>query len=233
MQASDVMTSPVITVRPDADVRETAERLLDNRISGLPVVDDAGALIGIVSEGDLMRRAEAGTQRRRPSWWLSLLTDPDAQTRSYVKSHGRRIADVMTARVITVKEDTPLATIAETLEKHRIKRVPVVRDAKLVGIVSRADLLHGLIAGRSAPTPSRDDRTIKATIIDNLAEAGISRHLLNIVVSGGNAHIWGVVQTQDELDAIRIAAEEAPGVKSVACNIDVLPAAARTVLWPD
>jgi CBS domain-containing protein len=232
MQASDVMTSPVITVTPQADVRETAERLLDNRISALPVVDDAGTLVGIVSEGDLMRRAETGTQRR-PSWWLSLLSDPDGQARSYVKSHGRRVADVMTSRVITVEEDTPLATIAETLEKHRIKRVPVMRKSKLVGIVSRADLLHGLIAGRSAPTPSRDDRAIKAAIIDNLAEAGISRRLLNIVVSGGNAHIWGVVETQDEFDAIRVAAEDAPGLKSVACNIDVLPATARAVMWPD
>jgi CBS domain-containing protein len=232
MQASDVMTSPVITVTPQADVRETAERLLENRISALPVVDDAGTLVGIVSEGDLMRRAETGTQRRA-SWWLSLLTDPEARARPYVKSHGRRVADVMTSRVVTVEEDTPLATIAETLEKHRIKRVPVLRDAKVVGIVSRADLLHGLIASRSAPSPSGDDRTIKTVILDNLREAGISRRLLNIVVSGGDVHIWGVVETQEELDAIRVAAEEAPGVKSVTCNIDVLPATARAVLWPD
>jgi CBS domain-containing protein len=232
VQALDVMTSPVLTVTPNMDVRETAKRLLDNRISALPVVDDAGKLVGIVSEGDLMRRAESGTERR-PSWWLSLLTEPDERTRSYVKSHSRRISDVMTTPVVTVEENTPLETIAETLEKNRIKRVPVVREGQLVGIVSRADLLHGLIAGRGASAPSADDRTIKAAVIDNLAAAGISRRLINIVVSGGNVNIWGVAETQEELDAIRVAAEQASGAKSVACNIDVLPATARAVLWPD
>jgi CBS domain-containing protein len=232
MQASDVMTSPVITVAPDADVHETARRLLENRISALPVVDDAGSLVGIVSEGDLMRHADAGLERR-PSWWLSLLSDPDAQVRSYVKSHGRRVADVMTSRLITVEEDAPLETIAETLEKFRIKRVPVVRDGKLVGIVSRADLLHGLIARRGAAAPSADDRTIKKVVLKNLADAGVSSRLLNIVVSGGHVNIWGVVETREELDAIRIAAEQAPGVEKVDCNIDVLPAAARAAMWPD
>lgn len=231
VQASDIMTSPVITVTPDSDVRETAKKLLNNRISAVPVVE-GGRLVGIVSEGDLMRRAESATTRA-PSWWLSWLSDPEAQSRSYVKSHSRRVADVMTTRVLTVTEDTPLEDIADLLERKRIKRVPVVRDDALVGIVSRADLLHGLIARRGKGKASADDRSIKAAVIAGLAEAGVSDRLLNIVVSDGTVHVWGVAETQQEFDAIRVAAESAPGARKVDCNIDVLPRSGGGVMWPD
>src|SRR5262249_39530036 len=142
MKAADVMVTNVITVGPDATVQEVAGILLTNRISGVPVVG-GGELIGIVSEGDLMRRAAAGTGRRRP-WWLSILTGREVLAGEYVKEHSRKVADVMTARVIAVAPDTPLQDVATTLEKNGIKRVPVVKDGKVVGIVSRANLLQAL-----------------------------------------------------------------------------------------
>jgi CBS domain-containing protein len=231
VQASDIMTSPVITVGPDAQVGETARLLLENRISAVPVVDGAGKLLGIVSEGDLMRRAETGTERR-PSWWLALFSDTEAQARAFVKTHARRVADVMTRNVVTVAEDTSLEDIADTLEKRRIKRVPVVRGDRLIGIVSRADLLHGLVARRDAPAVTADDRSIKEALTRALEQAHVNRRLLNVVVSGGVVRIWGVVETPDELAAVRVAAENAGG-KTVECNVDTLPKSARAVMWPD
>jgi CBS domain-containing protein len=232
VQARDIMTSPVVTVGPDAQVDDTARLLLENRISAVPVVDAAGKLLGIVSEGDLMRRAETGTQRR-PSWWLALFSDVEAQARAFVKTHARRASEVMTRQVVTVGEDTSLEDIADALEKHRIKRVPVMRGDRLVGIVSRADLLHGLVARRDAPAVTADDRSIKDAVVRALEQAQVSRRFLNIVVSGGVVRIWGVVETSEELAAVRVAAETAPGVKGVECNVDTLPKAARAVMWPD
>ena len=172
MQARDVMTTQVITVAPDTDVREIAKRLLESGISAVPVVERDGRIIGIVSEGDLMRRSESDTERRS-SWWLSLLLLPEQKAIDYVKTHGHRAADVMTRRVITANDDASLEEVAEILEKHRIKRVPVVRDDKLVGIVSRANLLHGLVARQTGAKPSTDDWKIKAAVEKNLANAGV------------------------------------------------------------
>jgi CBS domain-containing protein len=130
MQAKDIMTAEVITITEDASVSDVASLLLDNGISALPVVDATGKLLGIVSEGDLMHRAEAGTGRRR-SWWLSLFTDANASAAQFVKEHSRRVGDIMTRNVITAGPDTPVAEIAELLESNRIKRVPIVEDGKL------------------------------------------------------------------------------------------------------
>jgi CBS-domain-containing membrane protein len=232
MQAKDIMTSPVITVTPDSDIRETAQRLLEHRISAVPVVDKAGRLVGIISESDLMRREDAGTGRQA-SWWLSLFSDPERHMRAYVKSHSLRVADVMTSSVVTVEEDTPVDEVADLLGRKGIKRVPVMRNGAVVGIVSRADLLRGLIARRASREASADDRAIKAAVLKGFAEAGVNERLLNVVVSGGTVHIWGVAESEKERDAIRVAAESAPGVGSVQCNVDAIPDSARKVLWPD
>jgi CBS domain-containing protein len=232
VQASDIMTTPVVTVTPDTTVRDTAKRLLEHRISGVPVVDPAGKLVGIVSEGDLMRRPESGTERR-PSWWLWLFADPDAQARAFVKRHGARVADVMTRHVVTISGEASLEQVADTLEKHRIKRVPVMRNGELVGIVSRADLLRGLAARQDAASVSTDDRTIRAALASAFDEAQIDRRLLKVVVTGGVVRIWGVVDTPDQKEALRVAAETAPGVKAVHLNVDAVPASARAVMWPD
>lgn len=226
MHARDIMTTRVITVGEDTEIAEIAKRLLENRISALPVIDPDGRIVGMVSEGDLMRRPESETERH-PSWWLSLLLLPEQKAMSYVKSHGHHAADVMTRPVVTVADNASLEEIAETLERHRIKRVPVVRDGKLVGIVSRANLLHGLVARQSGASPSIDDRKIKAAVEKNLSEAGVRNQLLNVVVSGGVVHVWGVVVTANEQAAVKVAAENAPDVKEVRANVEVLPSYMR------
>ena len=140
MQARDIMTASVVTVRPATEVSEIAKLLLARNISAMPVVVDQDKVVGIVSEGDLMRRSENETERQR-SWWIRAFAEPEARARDYIKTHGMCAKDIMSKKVISVSEDTSLADIAETLEKHHIKRVTVMRDGKLVGIVSRANLL--------------------------------------------------------------------------------------------
>jgi CBS domain-containing protein len=220
MHAKDVMTTSVVTVGPDTDVRTIARFLIERRISAVPVVDQAGRVVGIVSEGDLMRRAEAGTERH-PSWWLELLASPEDKARDYAKSHGLTAKDVMTRPAVTVAEDAPLGEIATLLERHRIKRVPVVRDGTIVGIVSRANLLHGLVAKEAAPAVASDDAGIREQVIAGIKAAGITQPYVNVVVAGGIVHVWGFVGSEAEKDAIRIAAETAPGVKTVQNNVAV------------
>jgi CBS domain-containing protein len=230
MQAQDVMTRTVISVEADTDVREIAKRLVENRISALLVLDSSKKLVGIVSEGDLMRRPESEMEHR-PAWWLSLILLPEEQARKYVKTHGRHARDVMTSRVITVDEDASLETVADVLEKHHIKRVPVVRAGIVVGIVSRADLLHGLIARQTGSDPSIDDRAIKHAIEEALTDAGVMGRRLNIVVSGGVVHVRGTVITPAEKEAVRVAVENARGVKSVRDNVIALPPDERAYYW--
>lgn len=230
MQAKDVMTTKVITVTPDTAVPEIARSLLAHGISAVPVVDAGGRLVGIVSEGDLLHRAEAGTERP-PSWWLSLVTSSEEKVRDYLKSHGLRAAEVMSKEVVTVSEDTPLQDVAMLLETHRIKRVPVLKDGALVGIVSRANLLHGLIARTEAPvTPSADDRSLRNAVMRAIEATSAPSHLINVLVTRGQAQIWGLVATPEEADAVRVAAQTVPGIKNVESHVTVLKRGART-LW--
>jgi CBS domain-containing protein len=232
MQAQDIMTKSIITADPDTSIQEIAKKLIENRISAVPVVDNNGHLVGIVSEGDLMRRSESGTERQ-PSWWLFLLAGAEETAQAYVRAHGKHAADVMTRRVITVDEGTPIQEVAETLEIHRIKRVPVMSGQKLVGIISRANLLRGLAARQIAPTSLADDRQIKAAVEESLSEAGVRSIFLNVVVSGGVVNLWGMVETAEEKNATRVAAEAVPGVKEVRENIGVIPPSVRAVMWAD
>jgi CBS domain-containing protein len=227
MQARDVMTAPVLTVTTDVTVREVARLLLERRISAVPVVDGDGILLGIVSEGDLIRRADAGTERHR-SWWLGLVSDPEDDARSYLKSHGLRAGDVMTRNVVVATEDAPVPEIADLLEKHRIKRVPVVRDGCVVGIVSRANLLQALIAQppRPALSTTADDRALREAVFRAVQATGSRTIYVNVLVTEGVAHLWGMAHTEAERDAMRVAAESVPGVKSVEERISVLPPAA-------
>ena len=217
MRASDIMTTKVITVSPDRKVDEIARVLLEKGISAVPVVDDNGSVIGIVSEGDLWRRQENETERHRSSW-LGIFTSSEDDAREYAKTHGMTAAQVMTENVVSVSEDTQVGDIAQILEKRRIKRVPVVKDGKVVGIVSRANLLHGLAASKSSgpAAPSVDDREIRKAILDKLEnENWISHGSLNVVVTGGAVELWGWVNSEDERKALMIAVETVDGVKSV------------------
>lgn len=224
MKASDIMTTDVITVAADSSVRDAAETLLKNRIGGAPVVDAKGNLVGVVSEGDLFRRAETGTEHER-SWWLKLLMGHEQLATEYVKEHSRKIADVMSHKVITASPDTRASEIAEMLESSRIKRVPIVKNGKLVGIVSRANLLHALASLRSEiPARPVEDSKLREAIMKRLADEPWSRAaLINVTVASGVADVWGIVDSEPEKEAIRVAIETVPGVKSVKDNLIVRP----------
>jgi CBS domain-containing protein len=221
MRADEIMSMNVMTVSPDTHVRDVARKLLERGVSALPVVDAEGRILGIISEGDLMRRRESGTERH-PSWWLRLLQNPGDAAADYVKTHGLHAKDVMTRNVITVSENTPAAEIAELLEKHRIKRVPVVRQGKIVGIVSRANLLHGLIVQKPPARPSTAG--LRKAVLAELRETGV-HSMVDAVVSesDGVVHLWGVVETEGAKKALEVAAEGTDGVTSVVNHVCVFP----------
>jgi CBS domain-containing protein len=224
MKAADVMVSSVISVRSDSTVQEVADVLLKNRISGVPVVEPDGTLVGIVSEGDLIRRPEAGTLRR-PSWWLTLLGSKEEQAFDYIKSHSRRVADVMTQRVVTASSDTPVSDIATLLEKHGIKRVPIVKDGKVIGIVSRANLLQALACLKSVPATTTDDESIRAKLNSKLErEQWTKPSLINLIVHDGTVDLWGIVDSPTEKKAVRVLVEATPGVRAVNDNL-IIPSA--------
>ena len=222
MNAADVMVSKVITVRPDISVREIAEILLENRISAVPVVDENGAPVGIVSEGDLIHRVETGTELHR-SWWLEFLTGRNVLARDFVKSHARKAADVMTHPVITVTPDMPLGELASLLEKHRIKRVPVVKDGRIVGIVSRANLVQALVSLGNVPAADAavEDSTLHDNLLARLRLQPWWTDHVNVIVRNGTVELWGVVESEAERDAIRIAVEVTPGVHKIANNLGI------------
>ncbi len=214
MLAKDVMTTAVLTVTPETDVGEIAGLMLDAHISAVPVIAADGSLVGIVSEGDLIHRAESET-RRRPSWWLRLLATPEEPAERYLREFGRRARDVMTKGVISVAPDTPLTEIAALLEKHHIKRVTVLEGGKLVGIVSRANLLRGVATWQKPSGVRVEDSALRAQLLAALNEAELPMHLINVTVTGGVVEIWGVVDTEIQIDAARAAAEATVGVVSL------------------
>ena len=219
MKAADVMTTRVISVLPDTSVREVARILHINRISAVPVVDDGGRVLGMVSEGDLIRRGREGGDGGG-SWWLSSFVEGEP-TLAAPGVSDRKARDVMTREVYRAQEDTPLEEIAVLLERHGIKRVPIERDGKLVGLVSRANLIHGLASGTPRGSSS-GNAGARDAIMDVLKRAGVSTHLLNVVVSDGTAYLWGAVESRSENEAVRAAAESATGVKRVSDHLYVL-----------
>ncbi len=217
MNAKDIMTSPVITVGPETSVREIAALLLERRISGVPVVEK-GRLVGLVSEADLLHRHEIGTDRVAPtgSWWLRLFSD-DRSPEDYVKSHARQARDVMTREVVSVTADTSAAEIANLLESRGIKRVPVLRGERLIGIVSRANLIQALAVDKRSRKPARpsDDHTIRERLLAELESQPWWRMSSNLIVTDGIVHYWGIINAEDERQAARVAAENVPGVHKV------------------
>jgi CBS domain-containing protein len=214
MKVSDIMTHRVVTVGPAATVADAARLMLDHRISGLPVVDGGGGLLGMVTEGDLLRRSESGTERQRPHW-LEFILGPGRLAKEYVHSHSRKVSDVMTEDVATVGENASIEKVVDLMERRRIKRLPVMRGGKIVGIISRANLLHAL-AGMQMPPTAADDATIRKRLMAELAkQPWAPRASTNIVVRDGVVHLWGTVFDDRERDALKVAAENLPGVKAV------------------
>jgi CBS domain-containing protein len=244
MRALDVMTTDVITVDPNTSVRALATLLSERGISGVPVVDSDNRLIGVVSEGDLLHRVETQTERlpepvsgRRRSWWLHAIASDQDLARDYVKSHGRTVNDVMTPGVISVTDTTELAEIAMLLETKRIKRVPVVRDGKLVGIVGRANLVRALVATSSEPATDADsdDRTIRQKLLAEMEgqewvkmQEWFKTWAADVIVRDRVVHFWlSRDQSAEERRALRIAAENIPGVRRVEEHIVPILS-----LWP-
>ena len=215
MRASDVMTRRVITAGPDTSIVEAARLMLENRISGLPVLDGRGRLIGIVTEGDFLRRAETGTARHR-SRWLEFLIGPGRLADEFVRSHGRKVEDVMTPDPRTVAEDTPLEDAVQLMERNNIKRLPVVRNDQLVGILSRANLLSALASlARDMPSGTKDDAAIRDRILAELEKLPWKALGLNVVVRNGNVELSGIILDERERQALKVAAENVPGVKAL------------------
>jgi CBS-domain-containing membrane protein len=214
MKVHDVMTWGAITVEPDASVARAVRLMLQNKISGLPVLDGEGQLVGMVTEGDFLRRGELGTQRQRPRW-LEFLLGPGRLAAEYVRSSGQKVGEVMTIEPWTVTLETPLDEVVRLMERHRIKRLPVVQDGKLVGIVSRANLLHALASvAHEVKAPAGDDATIRERILAECAKQAWATHV-NVVVRDGVVGLWGVITDERERQAFIVAAENVPGVKAV------------------
>ena len=214
MKARDVMTSVVISVPSDAPVTQAVQLMLQHRISGLPVVDAKGALIGIVTEGDFLRRGELGTQRKRPRW-LEFVVGPGKLATEYVQARGFKVGEVMTVGAYTVNADTPLEDVVQLMERHRIKRVPVLEDNKMIGVISRANLLHALASlAREAKPSTQNDEAIRDQIQAEVTKQSWAPQI-TVVVRDGVVELWGAITDDRERQAFIVAAENVPGVKQV------------------
>lgn len=223
MNAGDIMTVGAVTVRPDTTIEHAARLMIEHQISGLPVVDDAGRLVGVVTERDLLHRPELGTERHRPRWiefWMS----PERQAQDYAREHGRTVGDVMTHDVVSVGPEADLGAVAELLEQHGVKRLPVVRDGKVVGIVGRANLVVALSRRvGEVPKSLADDIAIRRHILAEIRSKPWGPvGTLDIAVRDGVVTLNGTVTDVRVRDAVRVAAENAPGVIRVWDKLEIV-----------
>ena len=216
MNAGDVMTQSTVTVDPDASIMHAIQMMLKRRISGLPVVDNTGALVGILTEGDLLRRVELGTQKRRPRW-IEFLIGSGRLASEYVSACGRKVHEVMTTPVHTVTEDAPLADVVKIMELRQVKRLPVVRGDEVVGIVSRANLLRALVSIERETKPVNvTDASIRKHLLAELAKQSWAPvALVDVIVRNGVVHLWGTLTDERQRHGIRVVAENTPGTKRV------------------
>jgi CBS domain-containing protein len=232
MKASDVMTRNVLTVGRETSVAQAIRMMLDNHVSGLPVLGD-GKVVGILTEGDLLRRSETGTEKHRPRW-LEILMGPGRMAGEYVRTHGRKVAEIMTTDVISVAGDTPLDEVVGLMERRRIKRVPVIEGDLLVGVVSRLDLLRALLRAIEAQhSEARGDDEIREQILAELAKAAwVPRDGLSISVKDGVVDLNGVILEEKERQALRVVAENTPGVRAVEDHLVWIEPVSGTVIDP-
>lgn len=223
MRAKDVMTTKLITVTPGNSVKRAAQAMLDYGISGLPVIDDNAHLVGIISEGDLLSRTELNTGRFAAGDQAAAFAEQRA--RAYVKSHSWNVGDVMTPSVVTVDENTPIGRVAALMEEHRIKRVPVTHEGKLVGIVSRRDLMRAIVTAKLSDV-APGDSAIGRSILVRLGEnTGLEVGRLSVTVANGMVHLWGIVGSEIERQAAHVVAEGVGGVAGVVDHLRVVPGA--------
>lgn len=223
MRAHQIMTRSVITIAPDATILEAARTMLQHHVSGLPVVDAAGKLLGIVSEGDFIRRSEIGTPRKRGRWLKVLLGDSAVD---YVREHGRRVSDVMTSDPVTITEDATLEQIVDAMETNGVKRLPVMKDGRLVGLVSRANLMQAVASlAREIPDPTADDDHIRSRVVAAIDKNDWSPFGLNVIVRDGIVHLSGMITDERSRQAAVVAAQNVAGVIKVhdhLCWVDTM-----------
>lgn len=224
MQAQDAMTKDVVTVSPEATVGEIAGLLVAHRISAVPVVSDDRRVIGIVSQTDLGHRSETGTEKKR-KWWLEAFADPSAKAREFIKSHGLKARDIMSRFVVSVAPEASLAEVADALDSHRIRQVPVMKDGKLAGMISRADLVRKLAEVKVTTSAVRSDSGALQKVIWNQIKAQSWLHsgYVSVAVRDGVVELWGAVDTEDQRHALRVLVEGVPGVARVEDRVSVLP----------
>jgi len=222
MQAQDIMTRGVTTVSPDTAVRDIAALIVEKHISGVPVVTDKGDIVGIISESDLLHRAEVGTERRR-KWWFRVFEDSDALAREYAKAHGRKARDVMSRYVISVHGNAELRDVADILDNHGIRRVPVVQNGRLVGIITRGDLVRALSQVQVSTMAKKiGNADLHKTLRERIrTQPWINDTYINLTVSDGVVELWGFVVTTDQHNAIRVLVEETEGVRRVEDNLSI------------
>jgi CBS domain-containing protein len=232
MKAKDVMTSPVVSVEPDDGILQAVRIMLQRRVSGLPVIDESGRLLGIVTEGDFLRRAETETQRRRARW-LEFLVGPGKLAQEYAAAHGRKVREVMTPDPVTVTEDAPLEEVVGLMEKRQIKRLPVMRGQEVVGVVSRANLLHALASvAREARPDEQSDAAIRTQLLAELGrQPWAPVALINPIVRDGVVELWGTITDERERRALVVAAENVPGVKAVRDRLAWVDATSGMVIY--
>ena len=233
MKASDVMTPDVISADPDATVLQAARYMIQHHISGLPVIDKTGTLVGILSEGDFLRRRETHTDRR-PSRWLEFLMGPGKLAAQYTHTHGSKVSEVMTTNLHTVGEDTTLEKIVEMMERYRIKRVPVLRGKKVVGIVTRANLMHAMVSlARGEPKAATGDAATRQELLKELkTEKWALASMINVVVRAGVVELWGMIVDDRQRQALVVAAENVPGVKQVKDHLTWVEPTSGVVIEP-
>jgi CBS domain-containing protein len=225
MRAHQIMTRSVVTVTPETTIVEAANTMLQRHVSGLPVVDAADKLVGIISEGDFIRRSEIGTQRMRGRW-LKLILGPGKAATDFVHEHGCKVAEIMTPQPLTITEDTALDEIVQVMEKNNVKRLPVMRGDKIVGIVSRANLMQAVASlARQIPDPTADDDHIRNRVIDALANNDWCPFGLSVIVRDGIVHLSGVITEERSRQAAIVGAENVAGVRKVhdhLCWVDTM-----------
>ncbi len=234
MIAADLMSRSVVAISPDAPLAQAIQLMTDRRVSGLPVIDAEGRAVGMLTEGDLLRRVETGTEGKAPGWFASFFF-PGQQAERYVHTHGRRVAEVMTQDVISVEEETPLAEVVALMQRRRIKRLPVLRGDKVVGIISRADLVRVVGDALAEGAVTADDTAIRKSIIEEIAQAPWApRTSVSVAVENGVVLLDGCVFDMRGRSAIGVLAENVPGVKRVENRlICIEPATGMLIYDPD
>jgi CBS domain-containing protein len=222
MKAQDIMTRDVTTVSPDTSVRDIAALMMEKHISGVPVLTNNGKIIGMVSQSDLLHRAELGTERKH-KWWFRTFADSNALAREYAKAHGLKAHDIMSRYVVSVRDDAELRDVADILDSHRIKRVPVVHEGRLVGIITRGDLVRALSQVQISKAAKKiDNAALHKTLHDRIrTQPWINDSYINLTVNDGVVELWGFVVSTDQQAALRTLVEETEGVSRVEDKLSI------------